>query len=551
MSVVPRAVRSASGRPRRSPRPSNDPGDPQRRIAWLLRSNRLYGPQEAWVRAGAFVRDFPGGSWTTHASEFQVSRWETAAGRAPYQAIRRYEEMLGLRRGVLVAAADNAYRSVSGTAGVRVLERGIDVDGPDAHLITDQLLERALANDLMTGDDWDRLTSHLVAFRDAYVPGSVWSALAERLLLEQLMARGVAWFQRYESFNRLLAHPRAQAAAIAACAAAAADQGNQVRVEPISVLDATDHPDAAGIVLSELGHPTSADATLGALVASVRKLQLGHFQPDQRPRLQRALLDLVHDASLRSPVHALAVELLRQLPASHSGGVAALRRAVASDVTLNQVLTAGRFAARDAGLVVVDRVVNRAVAALPRDVAGYHDEVLPEVVDDTLHSPNLDIRLAAAQQLAASPYREPVAAAISEELRNRDVLTDPDRAPAMLDLLGHTGRPEDRRLVERLVVAGGPPTLVYGAARAIGRFTGNGNDEFWRRAVNEHGQAWRRTRGPLHESVLRRLVHAFGVVRREAVLRDTVRDSDLPASTRQAASWWLNQPTLVQRSAQE
>jgi hypothetical protein len=41
------------------------------------------------------------------------------------------------------------------------------------------------------------------------------------------------------------------------------------------------------------------------------------------------------------------------------------------------------------------------------------------------------------------------------------------------------------------------------------------------------------------------------VARREAVLRDTVRDAELPASTRQAASWWLNQPTLVQRSAQE
>ncbi len=465
MSDVSHAVRSASGRPRRSPRPSTDPGDPQRRIAWLLRTNRLYGPAEAWVRAGAFVRDFPGGSWTSHASEFQVSRWETAAGRAPYQAIRRYEELLGLRRGALVAAADNAYRSVSGTAGIRLLERGIDVDGPDAHLVTDQLLERALTNDVMTGDDWDGLTSHLVAFRDAYVPGSVWSAIAERLLSEQLIARGVAWFQRYESFNRLLAHPRAQAAAIAACAAAAADRGNQVRVEPISVLDATDHPDAARLVLGELGSPTSLDATLGALIASVRKLQLGHFQPEQRPRLQRALLDLVHDASLRTPVHALAVELLRQLPASPSGGAAALRRIVASDMTLNQVLTDGRFAARDAGLVVVDRVVNRAIAVLPRDVSGYHDDVLSEVVDDALHSPNLDIRLAAAQQLTASPYRAPVAAAISEELRSRDVLTDPDRAAAMLDLLGYAGRPEDRLLVERLVVAGGPPTLVYAASR--------------------------------------------------------------------------------------
>jgi hypothetical protein len=143
-----------------------------------------------------------------------------------------------------------------------------------------------------------------------------------------------------------------------------------------------------------------------------------------------------------------------------------------------------------------------------------------------------------------------VAAAISDELRHRDVLTDPDRAAAMLDLLGHTGRPEDRRLVERLVLASGPPTLVSGASRAIGRFS-DGDDEFWRRAVGQHGRAWRRSRAPLHETVLRRLVHAFGVIRREALLQETARDTELPPSTRQAATWWMNQSTLVRSSALE
>jgi len=515
--------------------------------------NRLYGPNEQWVRAAAYASDFRGGSWPEPVSEFQISRWETAAGKAPYRAICRYEEVLGLRPGLLVAAADNAYRSASGVAGVQSLDRGVDPRSAQAHAIADELLERATTADVMSGHDWDRLTSHLVAFREAFVPQAVWTHLAERLLSEQLIARSVAWYQRYESFNRLLAHGRAQQAAMAACAAVAADPTYQVRVEPMSVLDASDHAEAGRLVLRELTAPSSVPSTFGALIATLRKTQLGHFDHGQLNQLQPALVELIHDPTLRSPVHALAVELLRQLPDGQRRGAGRrLHGLVEADATLQQVFTAGSLAAPDVGQVIVARVVNRAVAGLPRHVPGFDDDVLPQLIDDALHNPDPDVRLAAGQHLGSSPYRGPVADAIAAELTNSHALTDPDRAPALLWLLGATSRESDRVLAERLLLSRGlPPTLTTAAARAVGHFVGTSGDEFFRRALNAYTRAWRTTRSPLHENVLRGLVYAFGIARNVALLQRTAGDTDLPGSTRQAAAWWMDRPALIYRSARD
>ena len=515
--------------------------------------NRLYGPNESWIRAAGFARDFEGGSWPQPVSEFQISRWETAASKAPYQAICRYEEMLGLQPGLLVAAADNAYRSASGVAGVQFLERRVDPGRAETHRLADELLERATTGDLMSGHDWDRLTSSLVAFSHTFVPHSVWTSVAQRLLSEQLIARGVAWYQRYESFNRLLAHDGAQRAAVAACAAVAADPTYQMRVEPLSVLDACEHPEAARLVLSEITNPSSPAAAFGALIASARKIQLGHFDRPQLRQLQAALVELIHDPVLRTPVHALAVELLCRLPDGRRGGPSGqLRHLLEADATLQQVLTVGRLAAPDTGQVVVERVVNRAVAGLLRHVVGFSDDVLPQIVDDALHSPDPDIRYAASQHIGASPYRGPVADAIAAELNNRHALTDPDRAPAMLWLLGATSRESDRIIPERLLLTHGlPKALTAAAARAVGHFVGTSDDEFWRRAMTAHRSAWRSTRSPLHENVLRSLVYAFGIVRNEAMLLSTARDPDLPPSAREAATWWMDRPAVIHNSARQ
>src|SRR5215211_208511 len=101
--------RRPRGRPYRSPRHEQErPGwsSQQGNVGWLLRVNRLYGPTQRWVRAGAFAEAFQGGVWPEWTSASRVSRWETAAVRVPYLAVRRYEDLLELPVNALVAIID-------------------------------------------------------------------------------------------------------------------------------------------------------------------------------------------------------------------------------------------------------------------------------------------------------------------------------------------------------------------------------------------------------------------------------------------------------------
>src|SRR5262245_2424868 len=115
MSSISRASTAPRGRPYRGERAARTAAAPssaravQDRVAWLLRSNRLYAREPRWWRIGAFAAAFHGGQYPSPASQSKISRWETGAVRAPYQALRRYEELLDLPEGLLVAAADTIY----------------------------------------------------------------------------------------------------------------------------------------------------------------------------------------------------------------------------------------------------------------------------------------------------------------------------------------------------------------------------------------------------------------------------------------------------------
>src|SRR5437868_11236884 len=75
-------------------------------VAWLLRVNRLGGRDEEIARLTNFAAAFQGGCWPGPVSASQISRWETAAARAGFTVLRRYEELLGLPHGRLSAVAD-------------------------------------------------------------------------------------------------------------------------------------------------------------------------------------------------------------------------------------------------------------------------------------------------------------------------------------------------------------------------------------------------------------------------------------------------------------
>lgn len=187
-----------------------------RRLGWLLRVNRLYTTQSRYNRLRNFATEFSrDGSCAATVGTF--SRWETGASTVPYRAVRRYERMLNLPDYSLVSVIDTISRYMSPTTGpAPLLERPEKPDEPGVILS----------------------------------PNKVWAELSERLLHETSVADGTLWMHRAEAFNRLIAHPAGQDAAIS----------------------------------------TADRRFYGALLASVRKLRNGHFTAAQLRKLVPVLL---------------------------------------------------------------------------------------------------------------------------------------------------------------------------------------------------------------------------------------------------------------------
>ncbi|MET8911008.1 hypothetical protein [Micromonospora sp. NPDC004551] len=564
-TVVGRAIngrvgagRSTTGRRGRPYRAVAGPADRprlpahQHRVGWLLRVNRLYGRSERWLRSAAFAEAFQGGCWAERASIYQISRWETAAVGAPYLAIRRYEELLDLPSHHLVALVDTIHRDATSTRKVSpALVRSPDRLAASDRL--DELVERAASStDLLTGVEWDELTRRLAAAPGMVItPHRAWADIAERLLSETIVADGIAWMQRYEALSRLLAHPVGQQAAVAACASLAADPTNQVFVETVSVLDASDHPDANRYVLQQLVHPTNERAQYGALLASVRKLRFGHFTDTEMPRLVAIIQELTFDSTRRDDIQPLAAELLRRLPNTISAASRTRLQALAADPTLEQVLRAGRLADQEASQRLVARLAGAVTAGMPRDVPHFRDDVLPVLLDEMLFHPVFDVRLLAAITVSGTPYRQPLAAVLAAELARPAVL-GASVAPAMIEALRLVGGAEQRAVIERLITASGVPArITVASAQAIGHVGGRSEDRFWRQAITYHAGLWQRTRRPANAAALSSLTYGLGMTRNRAMLHRLRADDQMPEQVRAAATWWLNLSTVVYESANQ
>lgn len=524
------------------------------RVAWLLRVNRLYARDEGWGRLGTFAAAFRGGLHPGGVSESKISRWETGAVRAPYLALRRYEQLLELPECLLVAAADTVYRYAAPAAsGPPTLDRGdLLAPGPTAHRALEDLIDRAQSSAVMSGAQWDELTGRISATPDlVLVPRRTWASLAERVLAEMIIADGVPWLQRFEALNRLLGHPVGQGAAVAALATAAADPTNEGFIETVCALDASRHPDASRHVLRQLVHPTNERARYGALLACVRKVKYGHFTQDQLRGLVQLVGGFLVDAGSFADARVLAAELLRRLPSDLPGSAGQrLRRVVVGDPTLDQVLSAGRLADQETGRVLVDRVVAQVTVGMGRDLPRFHDELLPALVDEMLYDPVLDIRLYASMAIYATPYRSPMAQALGAELGRALAARDTPLTASILGALRFLGGPAQRPLVERLILAAGLQAEVSAAAAEhLGHIGGASDDRFWTAALARHGEGWRRRRDPASEATLHGLVYGLGMARNDALLQRIRADSEAPAPVRSAAAWWAGRPELIHDSA--
>jgi hypothetical protein len=518
----------------------------------MLRVNRLFGRDDRWAKASVFATAFSGGSWPGTANESKISRWETATLRVPYQALRRYEELLDLPDGLLSATADNIHAyycpdpACPGTGGW-----SLPHNGPVPVGRVSDLIDKASSNGLMTGSEWDELTREISSLPNLFIaPSATWTTLAERLLHEQIIADGVAWLQRFGSFLRLLSHPVGQMHAIATCISLATDRTNQVGIEVTGMLDVTGHPDATGQVLAQLARPTSDKTFYGALLACVRKVARGHFTPGQVSFLASVVVGLLGDSARHDDARTLAASLLRQMPqAVPTSEARKMRTRLTGDQTVGQILTTGRLGSPSATAGRVRRIVSAATARMPREALWVYDETLDGLVDELLFSPVADVRLGAAFLIHATPYREPIAAALATELAS-SATVQTDLAICIMDALRLLGGPAERSVVERLTLTPGiPAPVVVSAARNIGHLGGTSDDAYWLRAFGRQCDLLKRDASPAGGAILRGLVYGLGMSWNDPLLT-RIRDlGDMPWQAREAASWWLGHPQRIRESA--
>lgn len=504
-------------------------------VAWLLRVNRIYGPDEHLAVASRFVQALADSPRDIAASESQVSRWERAAVRVSHAVICRYEQVLGLVPGRLAAVADSLYRERLGRLGPSVLKRESSADTPAVRDQLSELCERAFGGDPFSGQDWDTLTDLLWTIPVLLHPRQLWNQLTERLLAEMLISEGLAWLSRCEAVNRLLGHPHGAAPVIDACASIIGDRRSQVLIEPMVLLELTPDRSAADQLLRQISSPTSPHAMRAAWCAVAEKSERGHFDAVQSQTLARAALDMLQDNESDFASRTGAAETLRHL--GPRLGPALGRRvdqAANRDAAAGHVLRSGTTSAKELTTSVAERLSNATLRNMPREILR-RDPMLEQLITDMVFHPQCSRRVLAAQTIAATPYRTPLAQALGHELNGRAGLTEVAVASAFVQALAHLGGPREAGLVQRLALTSGLPAAVTeAAARTVGHLPGDA--AFWSRAVARLV----RPRAELPANHAKALVYSLGTAGRRAELVDLAAQANIHSDVQVAATWWLD-----------
>jgi hypothetical protein len=478
------------------------------RVAWLLRVNRVFGAKFVDGRRFAAL---------ARIGESTISRLELHETVANHRHLRLYEQRLGLPSNHLVAVADALYREHGSAPPAR----------PVAKMAPDDLLDRAMSGATMSGADWDTLTVGLLAGRPRRRP---WEAICHRLLAEMTIAEGNEWRLRATAQDRLVRASRSSAPALSVCAAIAMDPAGQVIVEPLGVLESSSLHQASAYVLAALDRPIHDNALQGAWWAAAEKANRGHFTGEARKRLlRRAVVAFTDDD--RPGIRATAAEVLRALEPSTEMGSTIRRDDIAASV-----FASGRLQHDPSAVGRVSRIVREAQSNLPRDVFD-SDPIFAGLVEELLLAPTISARLTAAHVIEASPYRVPLARALTGELRRRNTL-DNRLVEPIVRAVGVLGDPADRRIVEDLCLDPATPgPLAETAIWVLGHTRGTSGEDFWARAAGHLART--------SEHAARGVVYVAGVERRTDLLGRFRDDPQLPAPARQAAGWWLDRPSHV------
>ncbi|MER7072469.1 hypothetical protein [Terrabacter sp. NPDC000476] len=506
-------------------------------VRWVLRNARLQAADPALRSAAGFAA---GGGRAAPVHRAQVGRWEGGVAQLGRELVRRYETVLGLPEGRLLAAVDLFSRSHEPVRPAATLPPPgpPDVDGTLA------LLERALSSERMSGLDWDRLSDHVGRMPHALVRAADWEGLLRRLLHEVSVGIGLDYVQRAEAMARLAGHPRSGAVVAALAAEVVARPEAPFYVDTLSLLRFMDAPQALPVLVGQLRDPTNAStlrACLSVLTALVRGTRL---DPETRLEAIRLAVSHLRDPSHPYLVHRGAANLVRTLGPSGSRRFATVltaddRRAAASIIRDGRAITAS--AIRETHRRI--RIELEAGAA--PESAG--EPVLADLLETALGVTNEEDRSYALGVLMLSPQSRVVgrvhAAAFADALERSDHVAAHESAT----VLTWMGQREDLDLFTRVALS---PSSAPDVAKEAAHVVGNTREPAGPRRDDREAELARRVAevaappgAPADVQLLRGLVYALGMRGRHDLLAEVVRARpEMPASARATVDAWLTVP---------
>jgi hypothetical protein len=468
-----------------------------------------------------------------------MTRWETGIHGVPHSVAERYEQVIGLRSGTLAAPLALVHRHFAADLRLELpYDRRIPPLDKATHARLAEVVDRVHAGEVVTGLQWDEYTAFLTANPCLVLarPGTA-AELAHRLLAETLVADGLAWQLRFESFNRMLAHPVFAEDAAAACMSITRDRHHPAVFEAINLLDGSPHPTAGAFLVKALTDPGSEDVFGGALMAGVRRARLGAFTTEECALLASSLRTLVEDGKADLMDRRLALRilaLLRAHPRTRQALDSAAQAVSRSSLPLDpDVREAGAWLAGD---LLTHARDNSAAAA-----ARFHDQTLPNLLTAAILDPVPDQRLYLAMLLNASPYRDAIAH------RAAYWVSEPPHPQLRRNVLMLARVLGDSRVASPLIALATDPgrdlDLRVSALRALGHLRIPAESSLWHQAERAVSAADDDVdAGALGAA----LAYALGVSGTSSLLKRLRRR--LRPEQHPPVDWWLHQPPVLHDS---
>lgn len=524
--------------------------DLRQKVLWVLRNARVHA-RDPQLRTARGFADGGGRAPAVHRS--QVGRWESGAVEVGHELVRRYERVLGLPHGQLLATIDVFSRAVLPARAPAALHPRTDPDLAG----TLELVERVLGAERLSGIDWFTLSNDLERIPYALIRPADWESLLRRVNDEVGISLELEFALRYGAAVRFVRHPHTGPVVAQLAADVLRDPSAQVYADVASVLRYTSHPAAIAVLLAQLREPINNHALRSALLALTSLVAGARLELPTTVEATRLAIAHLRDTDRPFRVRRGAANLLRAVDLPHRDRLAA---GLTSD---NQrfaasIILAGR-ARRADEVRELERRVRRSLAQL-LSAAHREEPVLATVLAAAIGEANEETSGAALAVLMLSPQGRVVGLTYADELvatlRRGDVVA----AHECLTVLSWLMQPE---ALDPLTGLACDPRidadLAYEIASAVGNcleLRGAVRDARERRLSDRLADVVR-TPGPAPdvEARIRGLAYALGMRgRRDLIARlaDDLRAGRLTAATPGAGAkaaellaWWLRLPAHI------